>query len=651
MENPRSATNPVNFTNMENPPSVAGKSAGLNGLFNPGGSLSGYPRKFLSILIAACGAVTAAHAASSSTADPTVTIACFGSDLSLTSTAGSGDSLRLCAEVLDFGQATTVPQGRVLFLIDGSVVGPASGVALQPGHDPRTSQPAGIASVNFSSAHLSPGAHTVKARFVPAGGQFLASQSSALGNLEFNRSTMLASAGSVPTTAPGQPGSTRSGKEAIPASTESYNLVEPANKRFWASGEEDVTWFVGSDSHALIVSGASPTVSPLVTTGGKLATAPGFIGLKTFSEFENPFSVKNATGTEFGNSLDTGAHQGQEAQLGYWLDPEETRGIEGSFFYTESSSSDFTSPGNAVTAIPYLNLSNGQMEEYTVSQPFTTYTSNTYINTTPGVFVHLHQDTVSTATSGNASAGIADRMWGTDLKFRQELPTSGNLSEASLSLGASYFNFYETMGIGSDVSSNTTDSTTFEKALGIPGHTNYTDIYQSSVRESDTFNAHNQFFGLQAGVRARYQWGKLWVSGEGDLGLGVMEENLDVNGHTSASTTSTVTPTRTIKLAGIPLVVANGKPAVTTTTTNNSNYGLFSQPENSGSRSQEEFAVMPSVSIKVGYDFTPSLTVFAGYYFFYVNSVLRPGDQFNQKGLTDSSLYGQTAEMGVKVTF
>jgi hypothetical protein len=633
---------------MDTPRSGTQHSHSIDSRSPRGARAAGCKIKVLLGMLAIMEAITA-HAAGNSAADPTVTIACFGSDLSLTSAVGSGDSVRLCAEVLDFGQATTVPQGKVLFLVDGSVVGPAAGVVIKPGQDPRTSQPAGIAAVSLSSAHLSPGAHTVKARYIPAGSQFLASQSSAAGNLQFNRTTMLASAGGSTNSA--QHGVSKSGKETVPASAESYNLVEPANKRFWVSGEYDFTWFFGDDSHSLIVKGPNPTVSPVIITGGKLASSPGFIGPKKFGEFVNPFELKNATGTEFGHSLDTGAHQGQEAQLGYWLDPEETRGIEGSFFYTESASSDFTSPRGGVTAIPYLNLSNGQMEAYTVSQPFTTYTSNTYINTTPAVFVHLHQDTVSTTTTGNASAGIADRMWGTDLKFRQELPTSGNLTEASLSLGAAYFNFYETMGIGSEVSSYTTDSTVYDKSLGLPGHPNYTNIYQSSAAEADTFNAHNQFYGLQAGARLKYQWGKLWISGEGDLGLGIMNENLDVNGHTRSTATSTVSPTKTIKLAGIPLVVANGKPAVTTTTSDSSNYGLFSQPENAGSRSQDEFAVMPSVSVKVGYDFTPSLTIFAGYYFFYVNSVLRPGDQFNQKGLVDSSLYGQTAEIGLKVSF
>ncbi len=60
---------------------------------------------------------------------------------------------------------------------------------------------------------------------------------------------------------------------------------------------------------------------------------------------------------------------------------------------------------------------------------------------------------------------------------------------------------------------------------------------------------------------------------------------------------------------------------------------------------------MPSISLKLGYDITSSLTIYAGYSFFYVNTVLRPGDQLNQKGLSDSSLYGQSAEFGVKVNF
>jgi len=636
---------------MDIPRSSAQNSASPCRLSQRSAIVAGCKIKILSAVLAAAAAMSAAYAADNSKpADPTVTIACFGSDLALTSTVGSGDSLRLCAEVLDFGQATTVPKGRVAFMVDGSSVGPAAGVALQPGQDPRTGQPAGIASASFSSLHLAPGKHTVKARYIPAGGQFLASQSLAAGNLQFNNSTMVASAGSSSSLPPARPGSMNPGKETLSETPASYNLVEPAGARFWASGQEDITWFLGGDAHALIVSGASPSESGVVSPTTKLSTAPGFIGLKNFGEVENPFNLKNPTNTEFGNSLDTGAHNGQEAQLGFWLDPEETRAIEGSFFYTESSSTDFTSPGGTVTAIPYLNLGTGQMTAYTVSQPFTTYSSNSFINTTPGVYVLLHTDTVGTTTTGNATASILDRMWGTDLKFRKELPTGGHLAEASFSLGASYFNYFESLGIGSNVSTYTTDATVYDKALGLT-RPNYTDIYQSSATESDNFTTHNQFYGLQGGLRAKYQWGRLWVSGEGLLGIGLMAENLEIHGHGNSSVTSTITPTKTIKLAGIPLQVANGKPAVTTTTTTNSTYGLFAQPQNSGDQTDDKFAVVPSVSLKIGYDITPSLTVFAGYEFFFVSDIARPSDQINQRNFTDNSFYGQTAEFGLKVSF
>jgi hypothetical protein len=555
--------------------------------------------------------------------------------MALTSEAGVSDTVRLSAEVLNFGQAMRAPEGTVVFTVDGKRVGAAA--TLHPGHDPRTGQPAGVASESLP-LHLSKGAHTVKAEYIPGGARFLASQSSADGNLKVGAATELAS-----TSGKGSP-LEYTGKES-----KSPAPIEPSGKRFYGSFAEGLTWFSNEDSHPLIVSG-KPYISPSITPTTKVPTSPGFIGLKEFNQHYDKVTLYNSTDTLWGHTPHTAEHNNQHGDFGLWLDKEETKGLEASFFYTDSESSSFTSPGNETVGIPYLDLGTGNTGTYIVSQRPITVTNNTFINTTPAVFVHLYTERDTVASTGHAYASLTDRMWGSALNFREELPKVAGLAEDSFSLGFDYLNFAEQLGISSNVAASGVDAINYDKSLGLT-RPNYTNSFQSNTYTSDTFTTHNQFFGVQGGLRGKYQWGKVWAEAEGNLALGVMDERLGLDGHTKGTTTTTTAGTKATKLAGIPLTVANGKAATTKTESVDSNYGLFTQAENVGSRSQDAFAAVPSVTLKVGYDITSYCTVFAGYTFYYVSSVLRPVDQVNQKGLTASSLYGQTAELGLKVSF
>lgn len=55
--------------------------------------------------------------------------------------------------------------------------------------------------------------------------------------------------------------------------------------------------------------------------------------------------------------------------------------------------------------------------------------------------------------------------------------------------------------------------------------------------------------------------------------------------------------------------------------------GLLAQPTNIGSFSQNRFALIPQVNVKLGYQVLPGLRITVGYNFTYVTRVLRPGDQ------------------------
>ena len=68
--------------------------------------------------------------------------------------------------------------------------------------------------------------------------------------------------------------------------------------------------------------------------------------------------------------------------------------------------------------------------------------------------------------------------------------------------------------------------------------------------------------------------------------------------------------------------------------------GLLAQPTNIGSFTQNHFALIPSVDLKVGYHLTPGFRLTVGYNFTYVTRVLRPVAQVDTK-VNTSQVAGQ----------
>jgi hypothetical protein len=51
------------------------------------------------------------------------------------------------------------------------------------------------------------------------------------------------------------------------------------------------------------------------------------------------------------------------------------------------------------------------------------------------------------------------------------------------------------------------------------------------------------------------------------------------------------------------------------------------QPSNIGTFTQNKFALIPQIDVKVGYQILPALRATVGYNFTYISNVIRPGDQ------------------------
>jgi hypothetical protein len=362
--------------------------------------------------------------------------------------------------------------------------------------------------------------------------------------------------------------------------------------RFWLEVEGGIYGF--SRNQPVIAA----TAPPASTGPTFVPTAPGFIGLVTTSTVTNPLAT--GASTDFGGA---GSYR-----MGYWLNPERTVAVEGSAFFVQGSSRFDTS-----------------------ASPTTVRTTN-FINTTPDVFVSLYDDVTTTTMSG----AIRDQLYGADANIRMKAPYFGGLPNFEFLAGLRYVGLDEKL----TASVNSVFTRTYQPALGLPQPTDFSNTFSGL----DTFRLRNNFVGPQVGFNAEQHWGRVWLANESKLAVGAMIEQVSVSGSTAFS----LAPTKTLALAGIPIVVAGTGTATTGSTSSPLAFGLFGQ----GNRNKTVFAVVPSGNIKAGYDINDTLALTVAYNYLYMSSVGRVGDQIaSPTDIKQSGFFAQGITAGVKAKF
>jgi hypothetical protein len=404
---------------------------------------------------------------------------------------------------------------------------------------------------------------------------------------------------------------------------------DPAG-RFWGGAEYLLWWTKASPAPPLVITGPTPVVTAPGALTAPIPTAPGFIGLLTVPEATTSLNLGSG-GVPLNHDMLDEVRSGGRFTLGGWLDSRRTFGVEGSYFFLSSRSSAFEtgSKGTPDLVTPFIDATTGREAGYVIAQPFTSSTSSVFVNTTPGVFVHL-QDTTSTdaftgrttiTASSRLQGAEANAVWGPDFLGKR----------VQLLAGFRWAQLDEGLSIVSSVGHDSTSTTTFEPALGLPtGSIPVLNNSSSLTTRWDQFDVRNNFYGAQLGLRGGYEWKRLSILAGAKAALGTMNQTVTINGASQFSTTTTVTPTQQTLLAGIPLQTATGDPNVTTTTTGHSAGGLFAQPTNIGHYTRNVFAVVPEADFKVGYQVTDHLRATVGYSFLFMSSVVRPGDQIDR---------------------
>jgi hypothetical protein len=119
---------------------------------------------------------------------------------------------------------------------------------------------------------------------------------------------------------------------------------------------------------------------------------------------------------------------------------------------------------------------------------------------------------------------------------------------------------------------------------------------------SDEFDVRNQFIGGQIGFQSEFRLGRCFTDFTAKFALGNMNEQLSISGFTNSS------------VAGVNTSTVGGWLAL---------------PTNIGKSNLDNFAFVPELTWKLGYQWTQRISTYIGYNWLYMSRVLRPGDQID----------------------
>ncbi len=267
-----------------------------------------------------------------------------------------------------------------------------------------------------------------------------------------------------------------------------------------------------------------------------------------------------------------GLNPGARFTVGYNFDPCGLCAIEGSFFFLgrKKDHAYFDSNTNPVIGRPFFNINTGVQDRELTTSP----------GTQPG-------DVFSGA--GTLKIDMSTSLLGAEVNHRR-LIWCGHGFQVTGLVGFRYLDLSDHLGIREDVA----------VLRAIPG----VAFANDQILVFDRFDTQNRFFGGQIGAQAEWRNGRWVFEGKAKFAIGSTFQSVNIDG-------------------GQRIASANGN-------VQNFRGGLYALPSNIGHHSQSRFGFAPEFGMKVGFQVTDSMRVFAGYDLLYWSSVLRAGDQIDQ---------------------
>jgi len=380
----------------------------------------------------------------------------------------------------------------------------------------------------------------------------------------------------------------------------------PPPYRVWASADF-LAWEI-PNAHLPALASTLPVGVIVADTTNEFRPPLPPPALQTIPNFA-PVSIESAPTFADGNTLRSGVQLGARLSAGVWLNPEETFGLDTSFFFISNRTTGFhSSTGNSLDQFllnfPFNSNVFVQTTTTTATTPPTTTTTTTLLQSFPTFVVRQ--------TSANLLGTSSKGMWGGEINARcvwdpadAKDPFIGY--QVSGLAGFRYLDFHENLDVVNAVQLFLPPGFQDVNGLGQPLNTNLpTNISYSTA---DGIRTGNQFYGGQVGIDCSWYLAQLLGDISIKAGLGVMHQTVDILGTIQMNGTST--------------------PG-----------GLLSSPLDQGPHGSNRIAVVPEIDAKLGYQILPSLRAFIGYDFLFLSSVVRPGDQV---GLSSSNIQASVA--------
>jgi hypothetical protein len=185
--------------------------------------------------------------------------------------------------------------------------------------------------------------------------------------------------------------------------------------------------------------------------------------------------------------------------------------------------------------------------------------------------------------NGRVAINTSNQFWGAELNLRYPI-TCGCNWKLDILGGFRYLNLAESLGISENLTVTQT-----------------TPRDPTNFAVFDSFSTRNIYYGGQVGLDAECRWRRLFLGATGRVALGDMHETVNIDGGT---------------------VITGGAGAGTF------RGGLLAlNGTNIGNYTRDTFAVVPELSLRLGFYFTERLRAYVGYNVIYMSSVVRPGDQ------------------------
>lgn len=306
-------------------------------------------------------------------------------------------------------------------------------------------------------------------------------------------------------------------------------------------------------------------VPPLVTTSNLAEVPPGAI--------PGALGVPGTAVLFGGGDLNMGFFSGGRITLGWWWDPCERMGMDGSFFLLQQRNKTFGAAsdlaGNPPLFRPFFNT----------------------LAFDPATQLFGPSEDVQLVAFPNVLAGGVEirnstRLLGADLNFRRNLGYRPNNGRTSWSwdgiAGFRYVRLDESLTISEDL-------------VGL----DQSPAPGTRFLVQDRFSAINNFYGPQVGVIGEIRWRRLFMNTSLKLALGATSQRVEIEGETYV-----------VPPAGPSQALAGG---------------LLARPSNIGNYNRNVFSIVPELGLQLGLQVTDNMRVFVGYNLLVWTNVQRPG--------------------------